>query len=1211
MNPFSSVRDIPVIVELPDMLNPISLIELAKKFQFDSKSICHYDVHIYEYEHNGLLGNVCVDCSGESNSRVNSLLLLTLHEKYPEWKIGFGVGFTYNGHSIVYSSSPLPLTNLGQCGRAFLSEDITFSNPCVAGSKKFCVTLTLISVGLHVKRNEYSWGMVSEEAILTAVNSSILSFACLGVVQDEPEWFVVGSTSVFNFDGMSSDLAQKYFDIRSYYAGLKICLGNKCLVSDTRMLNILILAGGYSCFQEMLEDSLLPGGICLDRFKCLNKEIANSTVYLTHMGFTQLYKGVGPPAYSDEGAFIVRGGLKLTVDEYFKQKCKIDGSVHAKALPGGGLVYPSLPLINIGSRVRPTYVPSELLIFHFEPQDVPVKFDLDLHPLQALEAVIGYRFQQLSVLAEAVTHPSYLGDNRRKTLISNQRLEFLGDAVLQLIISDWLFSLFPMENEGQLSKRRATMVKGVFLVKIARVMRLDRYIRLGFSEDTPEGRNRATTLEDATEAVIGAVYIDGGYKAAYNVIKRLYSNFDKELENNYDTFNPKGQLLEYIQAKHGNNTILRYEVTNIGGTQHTPIFEVTTFLHDTVLGRGTGNNKRQAEEEAAKASILQGDYLIHTEDNEDIFKEEEPLYYDPSFDILLTKARLLALPGNPALSSKTVAVWDVFFIATICLGETEISRGVGDSVRQAQFVATRVALKHEIFLTAENTIPTITAKIRLDNIVVNCPENQATCCFSTNEVKSDASTYFETKVSLASVEIGRGKGTSQLLSEEAAAQCALSHAIILQMSSLVVTASPKKVDRIAILRKFLKNSPVGSPKFRLTKIIQSIYGDVLSFKMDQQQRRYKCTVYMWDKEICFAFGSSKHHAEDAVALAAMTVLQRSDTVGRKIEEICSKKNSTEKESVSKKRRLSARDDPTVKESGSKRSTNVATAGHGYSHNPKGRLLEIFQPIHGNSAIRYVVSDRIIGTALHAPSFECTVFLLNEEIGRAIGSSKKGAMEAGARAALLHNTVMLCASKKSIVSVDRNSKGKLNEYVQLLHLPGYPTLRFETIPSKNGSTFESTIFLRDKEVARAVGRSKKIADTEAARIALLKPEKVLVDTKIMIGSSGDVQKPVHKEAMSWDSLPDSTNIKSTLQHIVQTFYGAHSLVYNISTIKEGYEVTINMLGLEIGRAQGLSKKIATDLCIQAALTNDIILKLIDQKDKKECVTTATLFKKVKI
>lgn len=227
--------------------------------------------------------------------------------------------------------------------------------------------------------------------------------------------------------------------------------------------------------------------------------------------------------------------------------------------------------------------------------------------LASLQRRLGYTFRDGNLLESALTHNSYLQDHPGAGP-GNQRLEFLGDAVLQLILSDALYQEYPDEREGALSKRRATLSKGHFLSRLARDLGLADCLRLGQSEKRTGGRHRASILEDALEAVIGAVYLDSDFSTARHVVLSWYGSLPGRLARTFGEDNPKGRLQELIQQSQDNHA-LRYEVIRTEGAPHEREYEVGVFLRDRLLGSGRGTSKKLAEEAAAQAALdaLQAD----------------------------------------------------------------------------------------------------------------------------------------------------------------------------------------------------------------------------------------------------------------------------------------------------------------------------------------------------------------------------------------------------------------------------------------------------------------------------------------------------------------------------------------------------------------------------------------------------------------------------
>lgn len=222
-------------------------------------------------------------------------------------------------------------------------------------------------------------------------------------------------------------------------------------------------------------------------------------------------------------------------------------------------------------------------------------------PLATLESRLGYRFSNPALLLEALTHSSYLQDDPASGP-NNQRLEFLGDSVLQFILTDALYHEFPAEREGPLSRRRAVLSKGGFLTQMARDLALDACLRLNKSEEDSGGRNRASILEDAFEALIGAVYLDSDLATVRHLVLAWYGPLAARLAVSEDADNPKGRLQEIVQPLYGNNA-LAYTVTATTGPRHAHVYEVVVSLNGAPLGTGRGSSKKTAEEDAASAAL--------------------------------------------------------------------------------------------------------------------------------------------------------------------------------------------------------------------------------------------------------------------------------------------------------------------------------------------------------------------------------------------------------------------------------------------------------------------------------------------------------------------------------------------------------------------------------------------------------------------------------
>lgn len=222
-------------------------------------------------------------------------------------------------------------------------------------------------------------------------------------------------------------------------------------------------------------------------------------------------------------------------------------------------------------------------------------------PIQSLEEQFGYQFQNPLLLAEALTHPSLAYETHRAHF-DNQRLEFLGDAVLQLIFTHELFRTFIDYNEGNLTKLRARLVSRTALASYARVRGIGEHLLMGRGEEASGGRHRASTLSDAFEALIGAIYLDGGLEAARAVILRLCADDLARICDEPREVNPKGQLQEMLQALSA--TSPHYTIIAEEGPDHQKKFMARVDWNGRTLGTGSGLSKKLAETAAAEAALV-------------------------------------------------------------------------------------------------------------------------------------------------------------------------------------------------------------------------------------------------------------------------------------------------------------------------------------------------------------------------------------------------------------------------------------------------------------------------------------------------------------------------------------------------------------------------------------------------------------------------------
>jgi len=214
--------------------------------------------------------------------------------------------------------------------------------------------------------------------------------------------------------------------------------------------------------------------------------------------------------------------------------------------------------------------------------------------LKELEGRIGYEFRDYALLLQAMSHSSYANEKHLGRLQCNERLEFLGDAVLELVTSEYLYEKFPQMPEGDATKTRASIVCEQSLAFCARSISLGKYILLGKGEESSGGRERPSITSDACEALIGAIYLDGGFTSAKEFILKFILN---DLEHKKLFFDSKTILQERIQAQH--EETLHYELVGEEGPDHQKRFIVHAMLGERIIGRGEGRTKKAAEQAAA------------------------------------------------------------------------------------------------------------------------------------------------------------------------------------------------------------------------------------------------------------------------------------------------------------------------------------------------------------------------------------------------------------------------------------------------------------------------------------------------------------------------------------------------------------------------------------------------------------------------------------
>jgi len=231
---------------------------------------------------------------------------------------------------------------------------------------------------------------------------------------------------------------------------------------------------------------------------------------------------------------------------------------------------------------------------------IPAHF-YDAAVLRQVQDKLGYRFRKLELLCEALSHRSYTQTADKPPFQSFERLEFLGDSVLGMLISDALFNIYKDRSEGELTKTKANLVNMYTLSKICGEITLNSYIRLSEEEEKSGGRERESIMADCLEAVIGAIYTDGGIKPAQKFVHKHFLTRMEEILSDQSLRNFKGELLELVQA---NCTLsVKYEILKTEGPDHLKKFTVAACLADKQLGKGRGNSKKEAEQHAAEQAI--------------------------------------------------------------------------------------------------------------------------------------------------------------------------------------------------------------------------------------------------------------------------------------------------------------------------------------------------------------------------------------------------------------------------------------------------------------------------------------------------------------------------------------------------------------------------------------------------------------------------------
>jgi len=221
--------------------------------------------------------------------------------------------------------------------------------------------------------------------------------------------------------------------------------------------------------------------------------------------------------------------------------------------------------------------------------------------LKDLQFKLGYIFFNPSLLKKALTHSTFVNECQEKDIRDNERLEFLGDSILGFIISDFLHQNFLTYSEGMLSKLKAYIVSEEYLSIISKELDLGTYLKLGKGEEVSGGRNKSSILANTYEAIIGAIYLDGGLAMTKRFIVKDIKNKIIKLGKKMLVPDYKSMLQEYAQKEFG--TIPKYELVSETGENHSPIFEIQVIIQDKIYATGTAGSKKKAEQTAANQAL--------------------------------------------------------------------------------------------------------------------------------------------------------------------------------------------------------------------------------------------------------------------------------------------------------------------------------------------------------------------------------------------------------------------------------------------------------------------------------------------------------------------------------------------------------------------------------------------------------------------------------
>jgi len=221
--------------------------------------------------------------------------------------------------------------------------------------------------------------------------------------------------------------------------------------------------------------------------------------------------------------------------------------------------------------------------------------------IEELENKLGYSFKNKSILVQSLKHRSYISINSEERNNSNERLEFLGDSVLSFIVSKHLYKSFSVQPEGELSKMRSILVSGDNLCQIARKLNLGKFILISEYEERSGGREKDSILEDCMEAVIGAVYMDGGIIKTQNIIRNIFLENCETVLSEKKNSNYKSELLELVQSFGVEPPT--YEISREEGPEHDKMFTVNVIIKGRVIAEGKANSKKKAEQVASSIAL--------------------------------------------------------------------------------------------------------------------------------------------------------------------------------------------------------------------------------------------------------------------------------------------------------------------------------------------------------------------------------------------------------------------------------------------------------------------------------------------------------------------------------------------------------------------------------------------------------------------------------